>query len=409
MERRINQLRELGTIILFWAQDRRATAWRANGRQMSAAARFDVLFRLIPLIVVARRSRKVAPESGNMANKITRDIIESYLNCKYKGHLKLAGQRGTRSDYELLLTESQGEVRRRATDKILARHPAEEIERDVVLTAAALKRGAAFLLNVTLEDEHVSLAFDGLKRVPSSSKLGDFHYAPVLFFEGRQVHKRQRALLDVYGFLLTRLQGQAPSLGIVWHGPECRATRVRLSPDVRKAEHLLEEIRLMQGAEAPPRLVLNDHCTACEFRRGCQQRAVQEDNLSLLRGMKEKEVKAYARKGILTLTQLALTFRPRRKGKRTGQRKNRRYPALQAMAIRDKRIYVFGTPELPNRPVKIYFDIEGLPDEGFVYLIGMIVVQGGNETQFSFWADSKDKEQEAGDLRAVPLRGQPLR
>ena len=40
-----------------------------------------------------------------MATKITRDIMESYLNCKYKAHLKLAGQQGTMSDYELLLTE----------------------------------------------------------------------------------------------------------------------------------------------------------------------------------------------------------------------------------------------------------------------------------------------------------------
>ena len=46
-----------------------------------------------------------------MATKITRDIIESFLNCKYKGHLKLAGQQGTRSDYELLLAESRDAVR----------------------------------------------------------------------------------------------------------------------------------------------------------------------------------------------------------------------------------------------------------------------------------------------------------
>jgi len=32
-----------------------------------------------------------------MATKITLDIIESSLNCKYKGHLKLAGQQGTKS------------------------------------------------------------------------------------------------------------------------------------------------------------------------------------------------------------------------------------------------------------------------------------------------------------------------
>ena len=86
-----------------------------------------------------------------------------------------------------------------------------------------------------------------------------------------------------------------------------------------------------------PRLLLNDHCPVCEFRQRCHDQAVREDNLSLLRGLGEKEVNGYARKGILTLTQLAHTFRPRRKGKRAKGRTNPRYHALQALAIRDKR------------------------------------------------------------------------
>ena len=43
-----------------------------------------------------------------MPTKIARDVLESYLNCKYKGHLKLTGQQGTKSDYENLLTELRG-------------------------------------------------------------------------------------------------------------------------------------------------------------------------------------------------------------------------------------------------------------------------------------------------------------
>src|SRR5262249_19227390 len=150
-----------------------------------------------------------------------------------------------------------------------------------LLTTAALKRGAAFILNATLEDEHVSLTCDGLQRAPGSSKLGDFHYVPVLFSEGQQVRKQQRAQLDVYGLLISRLQGRASGSGIIWHGQECRSTRVRLNPDLRKAERLLEELHQMQTAEVPSRLVLNDHCAVCEFRQRCQQQAVQEDNLSL--------------------------------------------------------------------------------------------------------------------------------
>jgi len=78
-----------------------------------------------------------------MATKITWDIIEAHLNCKYKGHLKLAGQQGIVSDYELLLTNSRRAVRRRAIDKIIALHPKEEVEQDVVLTPAVLKEGGS--------------------------------------------------------------------------------------------------------------------------------------------------------------------------------------------------------------------------------------------------------------------------
>src|SRR3954452_23445752 len=134
-----------------------------------------------------------------MAARITRDIIESYLNCKYKGHLKLAGQQGARADYETLLSEARSEVRLATIDSILARHAENQVERNVPLSPAALKRGALFVLDATLENEELSLCFDGLKRTDGPSKLGDFHYVPVLFEASRQVSKSHRLLLEVYG------------------------------------------------------------------------------------------------------------------------------------------------------------------------------------------------------------------
>ena len=139
-------------------------------------------------------------------------------------------------------------------------------------------------------------------------------------------------------------------------------------------------------------MILNDHCQVCEFRQRCHEQAVREDSISLLRGISENEVKHFARKGLFTVTQLAHTFRPRRKGTRKGPGSQKHHHALQAMAVRDKTIYVFGTPELPAKPVRIYVDMEGDPDENYVYLIGMIVVRDGTETRHSFWADSKEQE-----------------
>ena len=120
---------------------------------------------------------------------------------------------------------------------------------------------------------------------------------------------------------------------------------------------------------------------------------MKEDNLSLLRAIGEKEAKAYARKGIFTITQLSHTFRPRRKGKRGDRRSNKRYHALEALAIRDRSIYVLGKPEAVAGPVSIYLDLEDKPDEGFVYLIGMVIVKDEKERRLSFWADEKGEEE----------------
>src|SRR5438270_2176126 len=89
----------------------------------------------------------------DMGRQITREVLESYLHCKTKAHLKLAGQRGSVSDYEALLAENRREVRRKAIGKILERHPESELARGIPLTADALRAGPSFVLDATLEDD----------------------------------------------------------------------------------------------------------------------------------------------------------------------------------------------------------------------------------------------------------------
>ena len=108
--------------------------------------------------------------------------------------------------------------------------------------------------------------------------------------------------------------------------------------------------------------------------------------------MSEKAIKKYRKRGIDTLVQLSRTFRPRKKGKREIKNRRRHSFGLQAQAVRDGRTYIHGTPILPSGTEAIFLDIEGDPECEFVYLIGMIVVEQGNEKRFSFWADTKEQE-----------------
>lgn len=328
-----------------------------------------------------------------MATKITRDTIESYLSCKYKGHLKLAGESGTQSDYETMTTAARQASRKEAVAKLVVRFGEGGACREMAVTVATLKQGKTLLPDAELKDEDLSLRFDALKRVDGASKVGDHHYIPILHSYGDKVGRREKLLLAVLGLALARIQGLRPASGLVARGPEARLGKVWLDPKLyRQAEQVVTDLKRHQQSDKPPRLVLNDHCQVCEFRKRCHKQAVQEDNLSLLRGIGEKEIRNLGRKGILTLTQLAHTFRPKRKGKRQERRTGRHFHALKALAIRDKKIYVFGTPTLPDSPVHAYLDIEGVPDKGFVYLIGLTVVSSNREERFSLWADGEDQE-----------------
>jgi predicted RecB family nuclease len=327
-----------------------------------------------------------------MAAAITRDIIDSYLNCKYKGHLKLTGASGTISDYEGITTAARASSREQALTRLVARFGEGNARRGTAVTAALLEQGIPILLDAGLEDQGLSLRFDALTRADGISELGNHHYVPVLHNDADKVGRVQKLQLAVLGLALARVQGMRPADGLVVHGPEVRLATVRLDRKLyRRAEQVLEELGRLQTTGEPPRLTLNGHCQACEFRQQCHDQAAKDDDLSLLRGMSEQEIRRQNSKGIFTVRQLSYTFRMRRKNKWAKSQAFPRSFALQALAIRENKVHVHGNYAVPSSPTSVYLDIEGYPDRGSYYLIGLVVVENGVESCHSFWADCEEE------------------
>ena len=280
-----------------------------------------------------------------MATKITNLVIEAYLKCRYKGHLRMMGELGEPSEYELLLKKRRDVIHTAATAKLIGLHGENEVPTGLQLTAAVLRQAKPLLLDVTMENEEETVHFDALLRVAGPSQLGDFHYIPVLFHESERPSRELQSLLGLYGLILGAIQGKEPNRGILIHGRKIEVRSINLEKVGKHVRRLMRELREIQTGSAPG-LILNAHCQICEFCQRCRAAAVSKDDLSLLRGMGEKEIHKYARKGIFTVTQLSCTFRPRKKGKRA--RKGQSHSAaLQALAIREKTIHVFGTPAFP--------------------------------------------------------------
>jgi predicted RecB family nuclease len=285
-------------------------------------------------------------------------------------------------------------AQRKAIEKIRREYRESEVATDFNLSVANLRKGAAFVLSARLDDDRHAVVFDALRKIDGRSTLGDFQYQPVIFCAAPQVRASDRQQLAARAVLLARVQGALPGGGVVYRGCDSARTGIRFGPALTAAESLLRDAERLQRAEGPPKLLLNDHCRICEFRDRCRDQVSREDNLSLPRGVGERAIKRYARKGVLTLTQLAHTFRPRRRGKRSDAPLRLRDHALHALAIRDQTIHVLGAPKLPTALVRIYLDIEGDSEEGFTYLIGLVICDGERVEGHSLWSDDQKGEAE---------------
>jgi predicted RecB family nuclease len=334
-----------------------------------------------------------------MACRITDDVINALQHCRLKAYFRLRGEEGVQCSYEKLLIEQRADAQRNAMDKIRREYSETEVATDLNLSLVNLRKGAGLILCARLEDDRHAVIFDGLRKTDGPSTLGDFQYQPMTFCATRRVLASDRQQLAARAVLLARVQGALPAGGVAYIGRDSTRTGIRFGPALTTAENLLRDAERLQRAEAPPRLLLNDHCHICEYRDRCRDQAIREDNLSLLRGVGEKTIKRYARKGVLTLTQLSHTFRPRRRGKRADAPLRLRDHALHALAIRDQTIYVLGAPKVPTAPVRIYLDIEGDPEEGFIYLIGLVVCDGERVERHSLWCE--DRKGEAGNICPV--------
>ena len=194
-----------------------------------------------------------------------------------------------------------------------------------------------------LEDEGLSLRLDALKRVDGASKVGDHHYIPILHSHSDKVGRREKLLLAVLGLALARIQELRPASGLVARGPEARLGKVRLDAKLyRQAEQVLDEVMRLHAGGEPPRLTLNGHCQVCEFRQRCRKQTEQADDISLLGGVGEKELQEAQPQGHLHADAARCTFRPRKKGKRVKRTTRPHYAALQALAIREKKVHVYG-------------------------------------------------------------------
>jgi predicted RecB family nuclease len=316
---------------------------------------------------------------------LTDDIFAAFLKCRYKAYLKIQRAAGDPSDYQQLQTRLAAEYRLVARQKLLrTRDPASVVVSPLAI-AEAIRSQPTLILDAPVADADGSCRLDALERGPGGV------YAPIHFAPQPRIATDDRMRLAFGAIVLARVQRSQPDTGRIVHGQEFKASRVSLPVLVEPVHESVLQIRALQDSPTPPPLILNRHCPECEYRQSCRAKAVEKDDLSLLRGLSAKEIAGLNNRGIFTVTQFSHTFRPARmkRVKETGARHDH---ALQALAVRERKVYVARRPPLPDGKVRAYLDVEGLPNRDFYYLIGLSVEGGERGRRSSFWAEREADE-----------------
>ncbi len=327
-------------------------------------------------------------------NTITPEIVVGYLQCRRKGFLLLVGQEtGKPHEIEEIIKSNQNKWTQEYFGSLkLGKRKLSKF------TSDRFQLGLDLLVNVklTAKDLEANCATLALVKSANATNHNASDYEPTFISGHHSVQPEDKINLLFAGHVLAQLQSRSPpKYGFIVVGGST-AQRVKLENNYKPILKAVASLRAWRDTESTvPQVILNKHCKACQFRLQCQEIAEKQDDLSLLDRMTPKARNKYHKKGIFTVQQLSYLFRSRRIRKKRATAPVRFNPELQALAIRTGKIIIHDSPKLSRKTPELFLDIEGIPDQEFYYLFGLLVLDGDIKTYHVFWANDRASEKAA--------------
>ena len=336
--------------------------------------------------------RKEAGKSTAIHMIVTSTLFEAYLKCPTKCFLKSRGENDGRNLYANWMQADNETYVKKARAKLIDKFARNEFVRvsPDVRDLKTLYWRLAVELDVSARDFASSI--DAVERLPANSQKRLFSLIPIRFICRNKITVDDKLLLGFNALVFSERLGRDLKCGRIIYGDRHATLKINVLSLSEKVRKLRAQAAALISRASPPDLILNKHCVECEFRFRCREKAIEKDDLSLMSRMSAKERKSFHSRGIFTITQLSYTFRPRRRPERASLRFDH---ALKALAIREQKIHIIGSPGMKFEGTPVYLDVEGLPDRDFYYLIGVRVEVASNIEQHGFWANSIEDEQHA--------------
>ncbi len=239
------------------------------------------------------------------------------------------------------------------------------------------------IVNQKLSNTNVELVLDGIELIDKNRII------PILITPFEKISKTDKLFLSLQAtYLQVEFHFQIEHCKIVY-GKNLKETKFRLTTFSKVTKKSTVELNKILSQSNSPVFHRVTHCQICEFQNSCLEKLKERDDLSLLAGLKPKEILQKNNRGLFSVKQLSYTFKP----KKNPYRKRKFLPELKALAIREEKTFIQEIPVLKEVATEVFIDFEGIIDRGSNYLIGVILKTKDGETNYSFWADDSSEEE----------------
>ena len=322
-------------------------------------------------------------------DQITSDLVAAYFRCQHKAYLLLRGKvKRTQHEYECILKERAAANRSRYISTL----PNGQVDPHFRKNGG-VRFSRKDSPSCTISADDLVATCDALLKPKRESARSHTRLEPHVVVGTHSVTDDQKLRLAFAGYVVGQTTMYRPSIGLIVPLTES-PKQIRLEPLYSKVRPIINDLReqIRKPLSEPLAPCLNKHCATCQFRNHCVHEAEKGDSLSLLERMTPKLIRRYQKKGIFTVTQLSYLYKPRRRRKKVANAPPSFNFELQALSIRTNKIYLHETPTISKQPIELFLDVEGIPDQGFDYLIGLVIQNGNDVSSHSFWADSVGDE-----------------
>ncbi len=304
--------------------------------------------------------------------------------CDRQVYLDYHGDPSQRVDlprYQVYLVERGVLFEQQVIDSMQLAHPAyqiEDLDEGFHLTCDLMQRGIGLIYQgVLMNDELVGMP-DLLVRTSGPSRLGDYHYRPLDIKSTSTPTLGHRLQVMAYISLLEAIQGTRPQGGLLLkipagdiQGDQLYREETVSFDDALFAGRLAQLLALASGVQ--PRPFISSICRECGWQAVCTPIAERSQDVSLIPGLKRAVWEELHTRGLGTLAVTAAAPREALLNIKGVGEKTADTLIRQARALATGQAIRLRAPALRLVDPVVFFDVESVPGENIIYLMGTLI------------------------------------